>query len=114
MIVEQRTYTLKPGRVPEYLRLYEQEGLAVQSRHLGHPLGYYSSETGVLNQLVHMWGYSDANDRHARRVALYADPDWQALVPKLFDLIDTMETRLLAPAPFFATHLRDWMDWRQH
>lgn len=30
MIVEQRTYTTHPGRVPDYLRLYETHGLAPQ------------------------------------------------------------------------------------
>ena len=35
MIVEQRTYTLYPGKTPEYLRLYESEGMAIQTRILG-------------------------------------------------------------------------------
>lgn len=101
MIVEQRTYTLKPGRVPQYLALYEAEGHAVQVGHLGPPVGYYHSESGVLNQLIHMWRYEDADDRSRRRSALYSDPVWQELVAKLFPLIETMESRILNPAPFF-------------
>ena len=32
MYVEKRTYTLHPGTTQQYLKLYEQEGLAVQTR----------------------------------------------------------------------------------
>ena len=101
MIVEQRTYTLKPGLVPQYLALYESEGYAIQVAHLGPPVGYYHSESGVLNQLVHMWRYETADDRSRRRASLYADPLWQEFVAKLFPLIEKMESRILNPAPFF-------------
>lgn len=101
MLVEQRIYTISPGKVPEYLALYEAEGLEVQSRHLGPPLGYYSSDIGELNQIIHMWGYKDLVDRQNRRAALFADPAWLAVVTKLYALIDQMENKILSPAPFF-------------
>lgn len=106
MIIEKRTYTLRVGRVPEYLRLYEAEGYAIQTRHLGFPVGYYYSETGMLNQIIHIWQYEDATDRQRRRAELYSDPDWQDVVKKFFDLIETMETQLLSPAPFFKSQTR--------
>lgn len=101
MIVEMRTYTLKIGKVNEYLALYRAEGLEAQSRHLGQPYGYYSTETGELNQLIHMWAYEDMSDRTTRRAALYDDPQWRAVVPRLFELIERMESTILNPA-FFA------------
>lgn len=100
MFVEQRTYTIKPGMVPAYLKLYEAEGLNVQSRHLGKPIGYYSSEIGELSQIVHMWAYDDLNDRQRRRAALYGDAEWQAVVSRLFAMIDRMENRILIPTSF--------------
>lgn len=78
MIVEERIYTLYIGKVPEYLKLYEAEGLGVQTRILGNLLGYYQVEFGPQNQIVHLWSYSDHADRHDRREALVSDPDWQA------------------------------------
>jgi hypothetical protein len=101
MIVEKRTYTLKIGKVNDYLALYRAEGLEPQTRHLGQPFGYYAAETGTLNQIIHMWAYVDANDRAVRRAALYADPQWRGVVPRLLDMIERMETVLLNPV-FFA------------
>ena len=40
MIIEQRTYELKPGSMGEFLKAYEAEGLAVQGEALGQLLGY--------------------------------------------------------------------------
>lgn len=100
MIVEKRVYTLKPGKTGEYLELYRAEGLLVQTKHLGMLIGYYSADVGALNQIIHMWGYTDMNERAARRAALYADPQWQRVVPRLFALIERMENSILTPAPF--------------
>lgn len=100
MIVEMRTYTLRPGEVANYLRLYEAEGLATQTRILGRLLGYYSSETGDVNQVVHLWAYEDLADRQRRRAALFADPDWLAYIPKIVPLLVSQESKILNPARF--------------
>ena len=78
MLIDLRTYTLKIGSVRDFLALYAAEGLAVQSAHLGSPLGYYTTEVGELSQLVHLWQYQDMADRERRRAALEADPRWLA------------------------------------
>jgi hypothetical protein len=100
MIVEERIYTLHIGKVPEYLKLYEAEGLAVQTRILGNLLGYYQVEFGPQNQIVHMWGYSDLSDRQSRRKALVQDPGWKDYVKKIRPLVRNQENKLLLPAPF--------------
>ena len=46
MLIDLRTYTLKIGAVRDFLELYAAEGLAVQTAHLGPPLGYYTTEVG--------------------------------------------------------------------
>lgn len=78
MIVDLRTYTMVPGRLKAFLQLYEHEGLPVQRRHQGDPLGYFVTEIGTLNQVVHMWGYKSLAHREECRSALEADPDWAA------------------------------------
>jgi hypothetical protein len=100
MIVEERIYTLHAGKVPEMVRLYGEEGLALQQRYLGEFIGYFSTETGNLNQVVFMWGYDSLDDRAARRERLAQDPGWQRYLQKVVQLILTQENRILKPAPF--------------
>lgn len=100
MIVEERTYTLEVGKVPEYLRLYEEEGLAIQTRILPRMVGYFSTELGTLNQVVHLWAYEDFEERTRKRAELVADEHWQAYVAKVRPLILHQENRILIPAPF--------------
>lgn len=78
MIVDQRTYTLQIGKLRDFLALYAAEGLHVQTEHLGAPIGYYTTEVGDVNQVVHLWRYADMADRERRRAALEADPRWLA------------------------------------
>ena len=100
MIYEMRTYRLRTGTVPAYLKLVEDEGIAIQHGHLGHLVGYFFSEIGPLNEIVHVWAFADLNDRETRRDALAADPRWQTFLPKIQALIETMENKILKPAAF--------------
>lgn len=107
MLVEERTYTTLPGKWREYLALFEAEGLAIQHRILGRMVGYYTSEIGGLNQIVHLWAYRDLNERAERRAVLLADPGFKAYVAKMLPLLQKQETRILRPAPFFETLWRE-------
>ena len=100
MIYEMRTYRLRVGAAAAYLRLVQEEGIAVQTSHLGQLVGYFSTEIGPLNEIVHIWAYEDLNDRAKRRAKLAADPRWQEFLPKLQALIETMESRILVPSAF--------------
>ena len=100
MIYEMRTYRMKVGAVPAYLKLVADEGIEVQKGHLGQLVGYFSSEIGPLNEIVHVWAYADLADRSERRARHAADPRWQAFLPKIQALIDTMESKILLPAAF--------------
>ena len=107
MIVELREYTLHAGKVPEYLRLYEREGLDIQRKILGQLVGYYATEVGdAVNQVVHLWAYESYEDRDARRLRLAADPGWQSYLQKMRPLLVGQRNRLMRPAPFFEPELR--------
>lgn len=101
MLVEERTYTTLPGRWREFLALFEAEGLATQRRILGRMVGYYTTEIGELNQVVHLWAYTDLNERAERRTRLLEDPSFKAYVQKMLPLLQRQESRILRPAPFF-------------
>jgi hypothetical protein len=101
MIIEHRTYTLYPGKMQAYFSLYTSEGLSVQLEYLPHPIGYYSTELGTLNQIIHMWAYETLDDRARRRALLKNDARWIAYVHKILPLIQHQESTILAPASFY-------------
>ena len=99
MFIEIRTYRLKNGGGPRLPR----RGLRRDpdpAPHLGTLVGYYSSEIGPINQIVHIWAFASLDDREARRTRLNADPEWQAFLPRIRDLIEVAETKIMKPAPF--------------
>ena len=100
MVYELRTYRLKTGTVPTYLRLVEDEGISIQKSHLGQLVGYFFSEIGPLNEIVHVWAYADLGDRDRRRASLAADPRWQNFLPKIQALIEVMDNKILRAAAF--------------
>ena len=62
MIVDVRTYTLIPRKMAKYLDLFEKHALPVMQRHGLELLGYYLSQIGPLNQVVHLWRYDSLAD----------------------------------------------------
>ncbi len=73
MLIDHRTYTVKPGTMARRMALYKEFGLAAQKRHPGEPLAYLLTESGEVNTYVHIWVYKDAADRAAKRAAMMAD-----------------------------------------
>jgi hypothetical protein len=100
MIVEERTYTLKPGTVHVYYQDYNPRGLAIQTRILGNLIGYFHTEIGELNRVVHLWGYDSLAEREKRRKLLFEDAEWLAYLAQSPDIVVAMESRILVPAPF--------------
>jgi len=101
MIVEMRTYSLHVGKVRVWLDYYEKNGLAIQERHLGRLVGFFTTETGRLNQIVHMRAYDSFADRETRRAAMMRDPDWlEFLRNEPPGLIVAQESQILQPTGF--------------
>jgi hypothetical protein len=107
MLLDVRTYVCKPGTIKKHLALYEKMGKAVQTKHLGQPFAYLVTETGNVNQYLHIWQYENAADREKRRAAMQADPEWQAYLEesgKLGALL-SQQNALMRPVEFFAHKL---------
>lgn len=99
MIIEKRTYTFHPGKLQEFLTMYEKEVFELHTSYL--PLvGYFTTDVGTLNQVVSLWGYESMTDRDERRSRLYADPAWLAFAPKVTPMIQKMESEILIPTRF--------------
>jgi len=100
MIVEERNYTLKPGKAGEFMTLYQAKGLEIQTRILGNLVGYFLSEIGDLNVAVHLWGYDSLEERTRRRALLMQEQVWRDYVAAVTPMIDKMSNRILLPTAF--------------
>jgi len=103
MLLDVRTYVTKPGKLNPHLALYEQYGKAPQSRILGQPLAFLKTETGNINEYVHIWLFKDAGDREAKRATLWADAEWLEYVKRSGELgaLESQENRLMTPVEFY-------------
>jgi hypothetical protein len=102
LFVEQRIYTFKPGTLARWLKKYETDGLPLQKKHLGRPLGFFTTEFGNLHQVVLLWGFDSLDDRDRRRTAMGADPAWQKYMSDIWEMgaIEAQENRILKPTAF--------------
>lgn len=100
LILDERSYAIHPAHVRDYLDLYVAEGMALQVQHLGRLLGWFTTDTGTVNEVVHMWLYDDMADRERRRLALEADPQWWAFRAKTSPYVQSMRSRILRPTAF--------------
>lgn len=103
MLLDVRTYTCRPGTIKKHLALYDKLGKVPQTRNLGQPFAYLVTETGNVNQYLHIWAYKDAADREQRRLAMWADPEWVAYTEESAKLgaLDSQTNRLMKPVEFF-------------
>jgi hypothetical protein len=95
MIIEMRTYILKPGTVPAFMQRFA-EGLPARTQfsQLG---GIWHSDVGTLNQVVHVWPYESFEDRERIGQAARKTGKWP---PNTQEFILFQDSKILQPAPF--------------
>ena len=103
MLLDVRTYSCRPGTIRKHLALYEEYGRAPQSKHLGQPLAYLTTETGNPNEYVHIWVFRDAADRESKRAAMYSDPEWLNYMERSAELgaLVSQSNKLMKPVDFY-------------
>ncbi len=95
MIIEMRTYTLRPGTAAAFEERFV-EGLSarLQFSNLG---GLWRSEVGGLNQVVHLWPYESFEARERIGNEARKTGKWP---PKTQEFIILQENKIIQPAPF--------------
>jgi hypothetical protein len=95
MIVEMRTYQLKPRSLPEVEKRWAE---ALPARQKLSPIGgFWHTEVGPLNQIIHIWPYPNLAERERIRAEAVRSGVWP---PKIGEFIEHMESKILIPAPF--------------
>jgi len=102
VIYEKRTYSVTVGQMAEVVRLYTTLGWPALeaggfSKHL---IGYFTSDTGELHQLVHLWRFDSDDDRRAFWKRLFDDQAFMAFAKQLRPLVKTQSNQLLLAAPW--------------
>jgi hypothetical protein len=103
VLLDVRTYHVKPNTMKPHMDLYAEHGFPVQKKHLGEPLAYLTTESGAdVNCYIHIWVYENAADRERKRAAMIADPAWhrwQEMSAQAGYLVK-QENRLMSPTAF--------------
>ncbi|MEN9560215.1 MAG: hypothetical protein RLZZ502_1426 [Pseudomonadota bacterium] len=100
-VVDHRTYTIKFGHMAQYVAMYQEYGYPCQVQYLGQPIGWYTStDIGMLNQVVHLWGYDSLQERAEKRARMKEDPRWKVFLEKILPLIITQENKILSQPGF--------------
>jgi hypothetical protein len=102
MIYEIRTYNFQPsGAMAEWVKRF---GAAYPTREKYSQLyGLFTTEIGPLNQVVHIWGYENLQQRADIRTAATKDPSG-AWPPDGKGLMVSQESDILVPIPGMTNH----------
>ncbi len=100
MIIEMRTYILKPTTLNRFLDIYNNEIRETHVSILGNQIGFFYTEFGELNKVVHLYGYDSYEDRDRRRAILAKNKDFISYLAKVESLIVHMKNEILLPTEF--------------
>jgi NIPSNAP protein len=98
MIHELRTYTVKQGSLPEMIKNSSTISRTIRGDDYGKLEGYWSTDIGPLNQVMHLWSYTDLNERARLRAELAKNQRWtQEYMPLNKGILVRQDIRLLNP-----------------
>lgn len=100
MVFELRSYTAHPGKLPEALRLLQEEGCPLTHEYVERPIGYFTTETGVANRVLMLWAYRNDGERDRRRDRMRGDTRFQQLGVRFNPLFAHQEADLWLPTAY--------------
>ena len=96
MIYELRTYTVRQGTLPDVVKAASTVSRDIRKDDYGKLEGYWSTDIGPLNQVMHLWSYADLNERARLRGELAKNPRWnKEYVPIIRPNLVRQDIRLL-------------------
>jgi len=101
MIFDMRTYDLVPGGIPAYMAAVREVALPVRERYGIRLAGWYHTEIGTLNRVVHIWAYRDWDHFSTSKAQFRSDPDWTAkYLPRVLPLIVHQHSQIMLASDF--------------
>jgi hypothetical protein len=101
-IYEKRTYSVTVGQMPEVMRLYASQGWPALEAggFAANLIGYFTSDTGELHQLIHLWRFDSDDARRAHWKRLYEHAEFMAFAKQLRPLLRSQEVQLMLATPW--------------
>ena len=97
MIYELRTYTVRPGTLGDIVKAASTVSRDIRGDNFGKLEGYWMTEIGPLNQVMHMWSYNSFDERAKLRAELAKNPRWTGeYIPLLRPLLVRQDVRLMS------------------
>ena len=102
VVYEKRTYSVIVGQMAEVVRLYSTLGWpALEAGGFGKKLvGYFTSDTCELHQLIHLWRFDSDDDRRAHWKRLFENAEFMAFAKQIRPLVRSQEIQLMLAAPW--------------
>ncbi len=95
MIIEVRTYQLKPGTLAEAEKRFGA-ALPIREKH-SKLAAFWHTEVGALNQIIHVWQYDSFAQRAEVRAAASKEEGWP---PPIREFVVSQQSEVFVPAPF--------------
>ena len=102
MIYDMRTYDIEMGKIPEYMAAVRDVALPVRENYGIKLAGWYFTDIGTLNRVVHIWAYRDYAHYEEARNAFRSDQRWvDEYLPRVRGMIVRQKNQMMQAADFF-------------
>ena len=103
MIYDMRIYDLKPGSVDDYMAAVEEVALKIREDYGVKLAGWYYTDIGAWNSIVHIWAYRDYHHFAEAREQVRSDPRWsEEYMPRVRGLAVKQQDMIMNGADFFS------------
>ena len=101
-----RTYDIAMGKTPEYMAAVREVALPVRESYGVKLAGWYYTDIGALNRVVHIWAYRDFAHFEEAREAFRTDERWvNDYVPRVKGIVLRQENQIMRASDFFESML---------
>ena len=108
MIYDMRTYDIAMGKTPEYMAAVRDVALPVRESYGVKLAGWYYTDIGALNRVVHIWAYRDYAHFEEAREAFRTDERWlNDYVPRVKGIVLRQENQIMRASDFFESMLME-------
>ena len=103
-----RTYDIAMGKTPEYMAAVREVALPVRESYGVKLAGWYYTDIGALNRVVHIWAYRDYAHFEEAREAFRTDERWlNDYVPRVKGIVLRQENQIMRASDFFESMLME-------